>query len=214
MEIAFKQICPTPILGEKSIADSEIWLADRVFQKGKYYLLLAPSGKGKSTFLHILMGIRKDFEGQLKINQEETKKWSAEQWLDLRRDHLAMVFQDLRLFSQLTALENIQLKASLHGIKTNQDIEEMSHQLGIFNCLDKKAGQLSYGQQQRVAIIRALCQPFSLLLLDEPFSHLDDENIEKARKMIEENCKLQGAGLLMVSLEADTNFVYDQTYYL
>ena len=79
-------------------------------------------------------------------------------------------FQDLRIFTELSALENVQLKNNLTGCKKKKEILSFFEQLGIADKINVKAGKLSFGQQQRVAFIRALCQPFDFLFLDEPIS--------------------------------------------
>ena len=86
----------------------------------------------------------------------------------------------------------------------------MAQNLGIENLLEKKCGELSYGQRQRVAIIRALSQPFEYLLLDEPFSHLDDENTQKACTLIETALAKNNAGLILVSLGEKYFLKYDK----
>ncbi|MEL4382976.1 ATP-binding cassette domain-containing protein, partial [Shewanella algae] len=88
------------------------------------------------------------------------------------------------LFPQLTIRENINLKIALCKQPVRANIDAMADRLAITHILDKPAHICSYGEQQRAAIIRALVQPFSYLLLDEPFSHLDQENTRKAIDLI------------------------------
>ena len=87
-----------------------------------------------------------------------------------------MLFQELRLFTELTAWENIQLKNSLTGYKSKKEIKVWFEMFGIADKWDTPVGKMSFGQQQRVALVRALCQPFDFIFLDEPISHLDEEN--------------------------------------
>jgi len=193
-----QNILPIPLKEQKFTHVSNIWQTDCVFEKGKKYLVLAPSGKGKSTFLHILYGLRKDYEGRVSLGKENIQNFQPSEWANLRKDKLAIVFQNLRLFPSLSAIDNIRLKAQL----TNHaaDIEGMATRLGIKDLLQQSCETLSYGQQQRVAIIRALVQPFDFLLLDEPFSHLDEENTTNALSLIKEVCEQQQAGMILVSL--------------
>jgi ABC-type lipoprotein export system ATPase subunit len=107
------------------------------------------------------------------------------------------------LFDSLSAFENILLKNSITGFKTAGEIEKMARILGMKEFLHRKAGILSFGQQQRVAIIRALCQPFRFLLADECFSHIDLENSRIAYELIQKECQAQGAGLILTSLNED-----------
>jgi len=189
---------------------SQIWGTNCQFEKGKHYLVSAASGKGKSTLLHILYGLRKDYSGSVSLNGENIDVFPNERWSDLRKDHLSIVFQNLRLFPKLSALDNILIKSKLTDYRTKDQIIQMSKQLGIASLLQHKCGKLSYGQQQRVAIVRALCQPFDFLLLDEPFSHLDEANVLAAMELIRNACLEQGAGMILVSLGEDFNVSYDQ----
>jgi ABC-type phosphate/phosphonate transport system ATPase subunit len=97
----------------------------------------------------------------------------------------------------------------------NEDeIRAMLRELDIENKWDQKCQFLSMGQQQRVAIVRALCQPFEILLMDEPFSHLDAENALKCLMLIDKRCDEIGAGFVLTTLGDDHGFKYDHIYYL
>lgn len=84
----------------------------------------------------------------------------------------------------------------------------MAATLGITHVLEQKAGLCSYGEQQRIAIVRALIQPFEWLIMDEPFSHLDIANTKKAAALIETECRKRNAGLIITDLDEDENFNY------
>ncbi len=210
MKYTLENILPNPLKEQKRGHESDIWETTCTLEKGKKYLITAPSGKGKSTFLHILYGLRKDFSGTITLDDKELSTIATNAWADLRKDNLAIVFQDLRLFSKLSALDNILLKSTLHITKSKVDIKEMAKKLGVASLLNQSCETLSYGQRQRVAIIRALCQPFDFLFLDEPFSHLDDANTDAAFQLIESVCTEQSAGFLLVSLGEKYGRVYDK----
>jgi ABC-type lipoprotein export system ATPase subunit len=203
MMIQYKNVIPHPIR-EGFKGASDVWLNDKVnLSKGKKYLISAPSGRGKSTFLHILYGLRKDFDGDVQVGAQLIRDNSIGDWTRLRQEVFSIVFQNLRLFPQLTGLENILVKNDLTKTRSQEEIEKMATQLGVFDILNQKAGTMSYGQRQRIAIIRALCQPFSFLLLDEPFSHLDEENIKIACQLIKQVVAENQASILLVSLGDD-----------
>jgi len=206
--IILKKILPHPLNESGFNISTEIWNKDLSFEKGKKYLVIAPSGKGKSTLLHCIYGIRKDFEGTILFNNKCIKKYESDELAEIRQNKLSIVFQDLRLFEQLTAKENIMLKNKLQNHKTLKQINEMAQKLGVSDLLKKTCGTLSFGQRQRIAIIRALCQPFDFLLLDEPFSHLDEVNIKAATQLIKKECEDQGSSLILVSLGDDYFFDY------
>ncbi|HDR68412.1 MAG TPA: ATP-binding cassette domain-containing protein, partial [Bacteroidaceae bacterium] len=209
MTVRFEKIIPLPML-EQDTSGSEIWEADSLsFEQGKSYLIEAASGRGKTSLLSIIFGLRKDYRGKAFIDDNDINSLTGKQWSGLRKYELAFIFQGLELFNDMTALENIRLKNAITRHKTTQEIREMADRVGIAPFLNRKAGILSFGQQQRVAIIRALCQPFSFMLADECFSHIDQENSLKAFALIREECMKQGAGLIMTSLNGTSNLQFD-----
>jgi len=189
---------------------SGVYATTCVFEKGKKYLVNAASGKGKSTLLHIIYGIRDDYDGTVSLHGKDVRNFGANDWAACRQRQLSMVFQDLRLFPQLTALENILLKNGQTDCVPEPEIQAWANRLGMAPYLNQTAATLSYGQRQRIAILRALCQPFDLLLLDEPFSHLDEENTRLASELIQETCEKRQAGFVMVSLGDEFFFSYDK----
>ena len=200
MTIRLEKMIPLPMM-EQDTTGSEIWEADAVlFEQGKKYIIQAPSGKGKTSLLSVIYGTRNDYSGDVYLDSTDISSISSGRWSRIRKSALSFIFQGLELFDDLTALENIQLKNSITKYKTLQHIREMAEMLDIADFLDRKAGILSFGQQQRVAIIRALCQPFNYLLADECFSHIDRENSLVAYQLISRECDLQKAGLLLTSL--------------
>ena len=206
--ITLQKILPHPLKESGFNPTTQIWNKDLSFEKGRKYLLIAPSGKGKSTLLHCIYGLRKDFDGTILLNDQSIKKYKSDELAGVRQNKLSIVFQDLRLFEQLTAEENILLKTNLQNHKTLVQIKEMAQQLGVADLLKKPCETLSFGQRQRIAIIRALCQPFDFLLLDEPFSHLDEANIKAATQLIEAECEAQGSSFILVSLGEEFYFNY------
>ena len=211
--ITLSNVIPIP-LKEQNIGSSEVWKTELQIPDKQKIFLSAPSGKGKTTFQLMLYGIRKDYEGIVKMNGEDISTFDLNKWSDIRQNKLSIIFQDLRLFPDLTAMENIELKNNLTNHKTKEQILQMAESLGVADFLKKKAGILSYGQRQRMAIIRAMCQPFELLLMDEPFSHLDKANIEKACELINSETKQNGAGYIIASLGDRYSLEYDHTIQL
>ena len=139
---------------------------------------------------------------------------TGSQLAHLRAGYLSIVFQDLRLFPELTLWENLELKRRLMGTVSPERSEEMLRRLGIYHKKEALAGTLSYGEQQRAAIVRALLQPFDWLLMDEPFSHLDHENTQRAIHLIREVVEVNRAGFILVDLEGISHFLYHKKCYL
>lgn len=192
-------------MSEAEISASDIYLQDKVvFEKGKRYLVRAGSGRGKSSFLNFIYGSSKAYEGVIHYNgTEETEPF------DFRERHLSYVFQDFKLFGELSVFDNIQLKNVLTTHKSDQEIQGLLQQVGLGDKAEKQVKYLSLGQKQRVAILRALCQPFDFLLMDEPFSHLDEENIAILTEIIRKETKANQAGIILTSLGSEYLFDYD-----
>ena len=201
MIFRLEKLIPLPMV-DLLKEDSSIWGADSFsFIQGQKYQVEAASGKGKTSLLSIMYGIRKDFLGDLYIDDIPVRKLKAGDWTSIRKNSIAYIFQGLELFDELSAQDNILLKNRITGSKTREQILEMAERLDIDSFLGKKCLYLSYGQKQRIAIIRALCQPFDFLFADECFSHLDRKNSIAAMALIQDECKIRGAGLIFTSLE-------------
>ena len=208
MDITFQNIMPKPLASIQHQKDS-IWGNDFVLKQGDKILLNASSGKGKSTFTNLILGLRKDFDGNLIYNQQNTSELTSDEWTAIRQKDIAVVFQDLQLFPSLTVKENLQLKNKLTNSFSDTELLDMLKTLEIEDKWNQQCGLLSMGQQQRVAIIRALAQPFKWLILDEPFSHLDEANAQRALKLINERCDQLNAGFVLTSLGDSHQFNYD-----
>jgi ABC-type lipoprotein export system ATPase subunit len=200
MTIRLEKMIPLPML-EQDTSGSEVWEAESVqLEQGKFHIIEAPSGKGKTSLLSVIYGIRTDYRGRAFLDERELASFSLKEWSSIRKNRLSFVFQGLELFDDLTAIDNIRLKNKITGYHSEDRILEMARILGIEQFIHRKAGILSFGQQQRVAIIRALCQPFDFLLADECFSHMDRENSLTAYQLIKEECNSRDAGLILTSL--------------
>lgn len=162
--------------------------------------------------MNILYKTRHDYDGSLTWDNKLLKNIEGDELAALRQQNVSVIFQDLRLFGNLTARENIELNRVLQQpyYETGK-IDEMAGMLGIQPILQQKAGICSYGEQQRIAIIRALVQPFEWLFMDEPFSHLDNANTAKAASLIADECKKRKAGFILTGLDDDALFPYTKT---
>ena len=138
------------IFSQRDDMISEIWNQDVIFEKGHLYLVEADSGKGKSTFCSYILGYRHDFDGCIKFDELLTSSLKVADWVEIRKRHISYLFQELRLFPELTAYENVEIKNKLTGIKTRRQIEEWFERLGIADKLNAKVGHMSFGQQQRI----------------------------------------------------------------
>lgn len=211
--ISFDKVIPH-VFSKQEDLTSQIWNTQSLFEKGKTYLVEAESGKGKSTFCSYILGYRHDYEGVIKFDNNATANNKVSDWIEIRKRHIAFLFQELRLFPELTALENVEIKNSLTHFKEKKEIISWFDRLGIVDKLDSKAGLMSFGQQQRVAMIRALVQPFDFILADEPISHLDDRNSQIMADIMTTEAKRQGAGIIVTSIGKHMDLNYDKIYKL
>ena len=193
---------------------SEVWQQNVTFEKDKLYLVEAMSGTGKSTLCSYILGYRHDYTGKVMFDETDTKTISVDKWVDIRQKSISHLFQELRLFPELTALENVEIKNNLTGFKSVNEIKEWFERLGIADKLNAKVGRMSFGQQQRVAMMRALVQPFDFILADEPISHLDDINSAIMADIMMTEAKRQGAGVIVTSIGKHMALDYDKVYRL
>ena len=225
MTIELRNLKPS-YMSESEVAGSDIYLQPSVtFEQGKKYMICARSGHGKTSLLNFIYGANLHYDGQILFNFQEqplpepssphslslplTPSHSPKESLRLR--HLSYLFQDLCLFPELTALENVQIKNSLTGHKSDADIESMLDALLPAGKKHQPLRTLSLGQRQRVAAVRALCQPFEFLLLDEPFSHLDRDTAALVADMILHEVEAQHAALLLTTLDPTPLLPFDAT---
>lgn len=213
MEISLNNIIPDFLEKEKT-DNSDVWKKTVEIKEGNKTEIIAPSGSGKTSLIHFLYGLRKDYKGTLLFNNENIKNITPIGLADIRAMQLSIVFQDLRLFKDFSVFQNLEIKRTLAPYHKTSLINEMSDKLGITNKLSQKAGTCSYGEQQRIAIIRALQQPFNFIILDEPFSHLDEANSIKAMALIEEEADKRGAGIILADLQHNPFFKAGRTLHL
>ncbi len=207
--IIFRNVIPAVFANRRDI-DSEIWGKEMELRRGSLYLIEAASGQGKSTFCSYIEGYRNDFAGSLLFDDNDTKNLKIADWVSIRRKSISLLFQELRLFSELSAWENVEIKNKLTGFKQQKTIREWFERLGIADKMDTKVGKMSFGQQQRVALMRALVQPFDFLLADEPISHLDDDNSAIMGEIMIEEAKSQGAAVIVTSIGKHIELNYER----
>jgi ABC-type lipoprotein export system ATPase subunit len=208
MRIEFNHMMPLPLKQIEHDTKS-IWGAKLVWESPQKTILNAVSGKGKSTFVDVLTGVRNDYEGTVKFDGKPIKDFTSTEWSQYRTSKIATVYQDLQLFDDLSVLDNVLVKNELTNHFTLEEIMTLLYRLGVEDLKDIVCKKLSYGQRQRVDIVRALAQPFELLILDEPFSHLDTVNESIVTDIIIEACENNGAGFIMTTLGSLPDCVLD-----
>jgi len=200
MQINLQEIVPEYIETE-NINGSQVWGKNVTINKGEHLHIVAPSGKGKTSLIHFIYGLRKDYTGCIFYDDTNIKKLSTESFSSFRQNKISIIFQDLRFFEDQTAKENLEIKRMLNPYYQPEAIDEMAKKLGVEKKLDQQVKTCSYGEQQRIAIIRSLMQPFDFLLMDEPYSHLDETNRKKAMELIYDECEKRNAAMIFADLK-------------
>lgn len=194
---------------DKASVASDIWNKTLTINRGESYLIKANSGRGKSSLCNFLYGVRNDYSGEIVFDTKNIDKFTIDRWIELRKRSLSILFQDLRLFDELTVIQNIELKNRLTNHKRVKEIVSLLERLGIGSKVDSRVSELSLGERQRVAFVRTVIQPFDFIILDEPVSHLDSDNGAVMAQILTEESQKEGAGVIVTSVGNNLQMQYD-----
>ena len=199
--IRFNNVLPNVFVGSPPEGGpTDVWEKELSFKKGCSYLIEAASGRGKSSFCSFLYGLRSDYQGRIELLDRDGNALGSTEKdrCEIRKSALALMFQEHRLFPELTALENVMLKNQLTDYFTEGQVRQMLCTLGLQEKLDTPCAKLSLGQQQRVAIARALVSNPKLILADEPTGNLDSKNGQEVMQLLKE-LHDEGTTIIMVT---------------
>ncbi|PIS10356.1 MAG: methionine ABC transporter ATP-binding protein [Bdellovibrio sp. CG10_big_fil_rev_8_21_14_0_10_47_8] len=189
-----------------------------IFKKEKVFLY-GPSGSGKSTLLEVLSGILQPQQGEVKILGENLVKMTSHQRDRFRANHLGYIFQSFNLIPYLSVEENITLplvlspsrRSKLTSADVSAEVERLCQHLGLGDLKSRGVTQLSVGQQQRVAVARALLGNPELILADEPTSSLDHDHRERFIRLLFEECEARGTTVLFVSHDRSLEKIFTRS---
>ena len=174
-----------------------------VLRKGEHRLVLAPSGTGKTTLINLIAGLLTPDQGEVHICGQCMSAATATARDQLRRRHVGIVFQTLRLVSALTLRANLQIAQRLSGQPADDSaIEALLRAVGLASRANAKPRRLSQGEMQRGAIARALVAKPALLIADEPTSALDDDNAARVARLLLDTANANGSTLLIATHDA------------
>ncbi|MCE5345213.1 MAG: ABC transporter ATP-binding protein [Bacteroidales bacterium] len=165
-------------------------------KQGSFTAVMGPSGSGKSTFLHVAGILDMPTEGIFRIKGKDTNRLSSKEQAHLRRNEIGFVFQRFNLMAQLTALENVMLPMI---DEDSEKAKKLMDKMGLEGKYDKRPGQLSGGEQQRVVIARALINNPSIVFADEPTGELDTKNANAIMQILQDLNRKEGVTIVVVT---------------
>ena len=184
---------------------------------GDSVAVVGPSGCGKSTLLHLLGGLDRPTDGSVRVGDREISSLSDRELAEVRNRDIGFVFQQHRLLPQCTALENVLVPALVRG-KPDEETLERGHSLldrvGLGERLHHRPGQLSGGEGQRVALVRALINRPRIVLADEPTGSLDGDTADRLADLLVEVNRQEGVALVVVTHAGAVAERMDRTYQL
>lgn len=187
-------------------------------QNNQLVSILGPSGSGKSTLLQIIGLLLNPDSGSIELNGQLYSKIKEKELAQFRNNQLGFVFQFHNLLGEFTCAENVKMPLFIREAKLNEEqeiyFEEIIKHLGITHLMNKYPSQLSGGEQQRVAVARALINKPSVLLADEPTGNLDNKNAESLYDMFLQLKETYGQQIIMVTHNETLTKQSDQVIYL
>ncbi len=172
--------------------------------QGQFLAVMGASGSGKSTLLHLMAGLTDVDKGRVSIKGEDLAQFNDRKLTLFRRRHIGLVFQAFNLIPTLTAAENMALPLTLDGMRLAEvlpKVNELLSTLGLAHRRDHRPDVMSGGEQQRVAIGRALIADPAVILADEPTGNLDSVNSRSVCELLRDLCAMHGKTIVMVTHE-------------
>ena len=173
--------------------------------KGEFIAVMGPSGCGKSTLLHLMGGLMSPTGGRILIDDIDISTLSDSERTTVRREKIGYVFQRFNLLPTLTAKGNIELAKKIHGNGAlgSNGISEIIEMLGLTGKINSRPSELSGGEQQRIAIARALINQPSIILADEPTGSLDSKNANRVLRILQDLNKKLKQTIVMITHDSE-----------
>jgi putative ABC transport system ATP-binding protein len=190
---------------------------DLAIPAGRFTAIVGPSGSGKSTLLHLLSGVEQPTSGQILLEEQDLAMLSDDERALIRRRRLGLVFQQFNLLPTLSAAENVTLPLLLDGVSMAESAERGEQALalvGLEHRATHRPSQMSGGEQQRVAVARALVIRPAVVLADEPTGSLDSETGRQVVQLLRDLVSKQGQTIVMITHDRDIAAQADSRIYV
>lgn len=212
---AARAVGVTKTYGEELTAVTALRDVTLDFEKGRFTAIMGPSGSGKSTLMHCLAGLETVTEGEIFIGESSISGLSDNALTELRRDNIGFVFQVFNLIPTLTALENIELPATIAGRKLDAEwVAQLLDILGITDRVTHRPAELSGGERQRVAAARALAGKPDVIFADEPTGNLDSKSAVELLSFLRRAVDEFGQTIVMVTHDPSAAAYADRVIFL
>ena len=186
---------------------------DLAVRRGQFLAVMGPSGCGKSTLLHVLGLMTPPDAGRIVLDGRRVGT-SASQLNALRRGQIGFVFQRFNLLGELSAADNVAISLRVRGLRADKHVAELFETLGIAHVAARKPSQMSNGEQQRVAIVRAMSHRPTYLLADEPTGNLDSANSEALLEHFRRINRQDAQTIVMITHSADAAGCADRVVHM
>ncbi|MCP4379400.1 MAG: ABC transporter ATP-binding protein [bacterium] len=191
---------------------------DLSVRKGEFLAIMGPSGCGKSTLMHVLGLITTQDSGRVTIDSQEVPYINSIRTelrrTKLRRTMIGLIFQRFNLISVLSAEDNVNMSLKVRGVRPDGRTAELLDALGVSHVAKRKPGEMSIGEQQRVAVARALAHRPKVLLADEPTGSLDSASSNALMEILQKTNRNDGQTIVMITHSAEIASFADRTVYM
>jgi len=187
------------------------------FEKGEFSAIVGPSGCGKTTLLNLLGGLETPTSGEIIIDNNIITKLKSSELIDFRLHNIGFVFQAYNLIPVLSAKENVEFIMHLQNYsksERNNRVEELLLSVGLKDKMNKRPSELSGGEQQRVAVARALASKPKFILADEPTANLDTNSSREILELFKKLNKEMGQTIVLVTHEPDDRKYVDRVIWI
>lgn len=169
-------------------------------RRGEFLAIMGPSGCGKSTLLHILGLMDRPDEGEVSLDGETFNHANARtRRLRFLREKIGFIFQRFNLINVISGRDNVRMSLRVRGLSDDEQVENLLQRMGVAEVAHRKPGELSIGEQQRIAVVRALAHRPGIVLADEPTGNLDTDNGKSLLDLFRQINRQDGQTMVMIT---------------